>query len=63
MNELPALSPYRARQAQEIYQEAQEIMNPTEVQITELVIGYLQSWEFLALLGLIVAFRAVKRLL
>ncbi len=46
-DEMPPMSPYRIKQAQEIYQEVQR-MN-VEVDVTNAIVGYLQSGEFITL--------------
>ena len=55
----PQLSSYRQKQALQAYEEAQETMNPQSVQITDAVISYLQSGEFIALFVLLLTYRAV----
>lgn len=56
----PQLPSWRQQGALDAYQEAQAIMNPIEVQITDQIITYLQSWEFLTLFILVGVYRLAR---
>lgn len=47
------ISPHRQKKAQEIYKEVQEMNQP--LQVTEAIVGYLQSGEFLFMIVVIAA--------
>lgn len=57
-DDLPPLSSYRQQGAIDAYKEAQE-MN-MELNITEAIIAYLQSWEFLFVIVLFAGYKAFK---